>query len=91
MMPHPNATLIGSAGVSLLLFAFFLNLFKLMRSDRHPYILLNLIGGALACYSSYLIDFVPFVVLEGTWALVAAVALCKRLLRRSPPSPHSAT
>jgi hypothetical protein len=83
MMPHPNATLVGSAGVSLLLVAFFLNLFKLMRSDRYPYMLLNLTGGALACYSSYLINFLPFVILEGTWALVAAAALCKRLLRRS--------
>ncbi|HEY0077731.1 MAG TPA: hypothetical protein VGB73_03725 [Pyrinomonadaceae bacterium] len=83
MMSQTNATLIGSAGVSLLLLAFFLNLFKLMRPDRYPYMLLNLTGGALACYSSYLINFLPFVVLEGTWALVAAVALCKRLLRRS--------
>ena len=35
---------------------------------------------ALAGYASYLIGFVPFVILEGTWAVVAAVALGRRLL-----------
>jgi len=30
--------------------------------------------------ASYLIGFMPFVVLEGTWAVVAAVALARRLL-----------
>jgi len=29
--------------------------------------------------SSYLIDFLPFVLLEGTWAIVAGVALARKL------------
>ncbi|MFA6955195.1 MAG: hypothetical protein WC538_04900 [Thermoanaerobaculia bacterium] len=74
-----SATLVGSIGVSLLLLAFFLNLFKQLRVDGYPYIILNMIGGALACLSSWMIDFMPFVVLEGTWAVVAAVALVKKL------------
>jgi len=79
MPATPYATLVGSIGVSLLLLAFFLNLFKLLRVDGYPYITLNMIGGALACLSSWMIDFMPFVVLEGTWAAVAAVALMKKL------------
>lgn len=79
-MPSPYyATLVGSIGVSLLLLAFFLNLFKLLRVDSYAYIILNMIGGALACLSSWMIDFMPFVVLEGTWAVVAAVALARKL------------
>jgi len=74
-----SATLVGSIGVSLLLLAFFLNLFKLLRVDGYRYIALNMIGGALACLSSWMIDFMPFVVLEGTWAVVAAVALVKKV------------
>ena len=78
-MEHQSVpTMIGFLGVSLLLLAFFLNLFKFVRSEAYVYIALNLIGGALACYSSYLIDFMPFVVLEGTWSAVAAVALIRR-------------
>ncbi len=42
---------------------------------------LNLVGALLAGYSSYLISFMPFVVLEGTWAMVAAVAIVQRMLR----------
>lgn len=79
MITASPATLVGSVGVSLLLLAFFLNLFKLLRVDGYPYIALNMIGGALACLSSWMIDFMPFVVLEGTWAVVASVALARKL------------
>jgi hypothetical protein len=41
------------------------------------------LGAALACYSSYLIDFLPFVVLEGVWAIAAAVALARSFNPRS--------
>jgi hypothetical protein len=79
------ATLIGSAGVALLLLAFLLNSGHRLRVDGYPYLLMNLVGAALACYSSYLIDFFPFVVLEGTWAAVAAVALLRKARSLSPP------
>jgi hypothetical protein len=72
-------TVIGSFGVGLLLLAFFLNLFKFLRVDDWTYILFNLVGGGLACLSSWMIQFLPFVVLEGTWAAVAAVALTRKL------------
>ena len=83
-----QATLIGSLGVALLLLAFLLNVFRLLRVEGYPYIVLNLVGASLACYSSYLIDFMPFVVLEGTWAVVAGVALVRSLLGLSGVSSH---
>lgn len=70
------STLIGSIGVALLLLAFFLNLFGYLAAGRR-YALMNFIGGALSAYASYLIDYMPFVVLEGTWAAVALVALLR--------------
>lgn len=76
------ATLIGSVGVALLLVAFILNLLKLLRADARLYMSLNLVGAALACYSSYLIDFVPFVVLEGVWAAAALFAIARSTLDR---------
>ncbi|MGE0120945.1 MAG: hypothetical protein AB7S71_20325 [Dongiaceae bacterium] len=75
-----HATIVGSVGVGFLLLAFFLNLFRYLRADGLLYLGLNLVGAALACWSSWLIDFMPFVLLEGTWAIVAAVALGRRLL-----------
>jgi membrane-bound ClpP family serine protease len=74
------ATLIGSGGVALLLLAFLLNLFGALRTDGYAYTVLNLAGASLAGYSSYLIDFMPFVVLEAVWAGVAAVGLARRAL-----------
>ena len=74
------ANLIGTIGVALLLAAFVLNLLKRVSAEGYIYTLLNLPGAGLACYSSYLIDFLPFVVLEGVWALAAALALGRKAL-----------
>jgi hypothetical protein len=74
-----QATAVGFVGVALLLAAFLLNLFKLLRSDGQLYMGLNLVGAGLACYSSYLINFMPFVILEGVWALVALGGLLRAL------------
>lgn len=79
-MPHGNsAAMIGSVGVTLLLVAFFLNLMKSLRADGWLYLLMNLVGATMSCYSSYLIRFMPFVVLEGTWAAVAAMGIARKL------------
>jgi len=89
-VPADAATLIGSAGVALLLLAFLLQLMRVLRADGALYAALNLVGAALACYASYLIGFKPFVVLEGSWAFVAAVALVRALSGRHPRSEHGA-
>jgi hypothetical protein len=78
-----DATLIGSAGVALLLGAFLLNLLKRLPPNARAYAGINLVGASLACYSSYLIDFMPFVVLEGVWALAALVALARSMMAGS--------
>ena len=71
------ANLIGSVGVALLLVAFVLNLAKRLPSSAATYTVLNFVGAGLACYSSYLIDFLPFVVLEGVWSLAALASLVR--------------
>jgi hypothetical protein len=80
-MTHADpATLIGSSGVALLLISFLLNQVGLLRSGGYRYLGLNLVGAGLACYSSYLINFMPFVLLEGVWALVALAAIARALV-----------
>ena len=71
--------LIGTVGVSLLLVAFFLNLFGLIGRRTFKYLLLNLVGAAMACSASLLIEFFPFVILEGTWTVVAIIGLIRVL------------
>ena len=66
---------IGALGVFVLLFAFALNLSGRLNNSRPTYHLLNAVGAGLACYASWIIDFIPFVVLEASWLVVALIAL----------------
>jgi hypothetical protein len=70
-----GAELLGTAGVSLLLIAFALNLLKKLESDSTLYLLLNMAGAGIACLSSYLIAFWPFVVLEAVWTISSLMIL----------------
>ncbi len=65
---------IGFIGVSILLIAFLLNLLKRISQGSHVYILLNFFGAGLACIASILIEYTPFIILEGTWTLVSLVS-----------------
>lgn len=69
---------IGTLGVSLLLLAFALNLAKKIQADSNLYLLLNCFGALLACMSSYLISFWPFVILEGVWTISSLFILIKK-------------
>lgn len=71
--------IIGTVGVGLILMAFFLSTAKLMESNGKSYYVINVIGAALACYASLLIDYWPFVILEGTWTLVSIYGLMKAM------------
>jgi hypothetical protein len=73
---------IGFVGVSILLLAFLLSLFKKISQDSHTYILLNLIGAGLACVASILIEYVPFIILEGAWTLVSLISWIRLFLSR---------
>jgi hypothetical protein len=88
MVGAESANVLGFIGVSLLLIAFFLNLVGLTTVNDRVYIALNFVGASLSCMSSYLVKFVPFVILEGTWAVVAGIALIRILIAgRGSPNP----
>jgi hypothetical protein len=69
--------IIGSIGVGLILLAYFLNTFELMPKDGYLFFVMNIIGAGLACYASYLIGYLPFIILEGTWTLVSVIGLLR--------------
>ena len=77
------AEILGTIGVSMILVGFSLNLFGLMQRRSYKYVLLNLVGGGLACTASILIAFFPFIILEGTWTVVAVVGLINLLRSRN--------
>lgn len=72
------ADTINTIGVSLILLSFLLLSFKKVSSVSRIYNSLNFIGAGLACYGSFLIQAIPFIFLEGIWALVALYGLMKK-------------
>jgi hypothetical protein len=72
--------IMGSLGVAILLFAFVLNMLKIIGTESLSYLLLNFIGAGIACFASWLIPYFPFVILEGVWAVVSLVSLVKNLM-----------
>lgn len=67
-----NLTLIiGTLGMSLLLIAFVLNLLKKIMQNSVSYNILNIIGGGLLTYYAYVLNTIPFLVLESIWTIFA--------------------
>ena len=71
--------IIGTIGVGLILIAYFLNIFSWIKKDGILFYLMNIIGASIACFTSYLIHYIPFVILEGTWAFVSIIGLLKSI------------
>jgi len=69
--------IIGTAGVGLILLAYFASIMGWIGGKGKLFFLLNIAGAGLACYASWLINYWPFVVLEGTWLLVSVFGLFK--------------
>jgi len=65
----------GFIGVAVLLLAYFLHLQNIIQKEEITYLLLNFAGAAMACFASILLNYWPFIVLEGCWAVVSAVGL----------------
>ncbi|MEO8516131.1 MAG: hypothetical protein ABI426_05270 [Flavobacterium sp.] len=69
--------IIGAIGVGIILIAYFLNIFTFITKDGKLYFVLNIVGASIACYASILINYMPFIILEATWAFVSIMALIK--------------
>jgi membrane-bound ClpP family serine protease len=72
-----SGEVLGTLGVTLLLIAFALNLANKLSASSFTYLFLNILGAGLACVSSYLIKFWPFVVLEGVWTISSCIMLLR--------------
>jgi len=70
---------IGFIGVFQILLAYILNVTGKLKSKDVLFILLNLTGASMACLASILLNYLPFIILEGVWAFVSLIALIKKL------------
>ena len=68
---------IGFIGVFQILLAYVLNVIGKVDKGDLTFILLNLFGAGTACYASILMNYIPFIILEGIWALVSLVSLIR--------------
>ncbi|AIG29403.1 hypothetical protein SL053_001557 [Flavobacterium psychrophilum] len=71
--------IIGTIGVSIVLAAYFLNIFSLIPKEGALFFILNILGACITCYTSIIIDYKPFAMLEGIWVLVSLFGLIKSL------------
>jgi hypothetical protein len=71
--------IIGTIGVGLILIAYFLNMFSLVKKEGILFYVMNIVGASIACFASVLISYWPFIILEGTWAIVSVIGLMKSI------------
>ncbi|MDH3321830.1 MAG: hypothetical protein OEM04_02510 [Flavobacteriaceae bacterium] len=72
-----NIDWIGFIGVFQILLAYILNVTGKLTNKDLTFILLNLAGAGMACLASILMKYLPFIILEGVWAVVSLIALLK--------------
>jgi len=73
--------IVGTIGVGLILLAYFFNTFSLIPKEGKLFFSMNIIGAGLACYASFLINYVPFIILEGVWCIVSIAGFVKLLYK----------
>ena len=73
---------IGFIGVTILLIAYFLNLTNRLSKESLGYLSLNFIGAGIACFASILLDYMPFIILEGSWTIVSAYGIIQYLKKK---------
>lgn len=68
---------LGFIGVFQILLAYILNLIGKIKNTDLTFILLNLIGAAMACLASIFMEYIPFIILEGVWTFASIISLLK--------------
>lgn len=68
---------IGFIGVFQILLAYFLNVIGKINHPDLSFILLNLVGAGMACLASILMEYLPFILLEGAWSTISLISLIR--------------
>ena len=70
---------LGALGVFQILLAFVLNLAKKVTTTDWSFLILNTIGASMACSASILLEYLPFIILEGVWALTSLISVVQKI------------
>jgi hypothetical protein len=82
----PADQIVSLVGALLILSAFVLSTFERLSPKSAAYLWLNFVGAAGLTFTAVVGRQYGFVLLEGTWALIALLALVRAFLRRSSTS-----
>jgi hypothetical protein len=67
----------GAIGGGIILIAYLLELFQHIDPYNKAFLAANIIGSALLTYYAYLLDSIPFIVLNAAWVLGSVYQLYK--------------
>lgn len=76
-------SILGIAGVALLLTAFGLNLIGRLSEQSVAYLMMNIVGASLAALYAWAGGQMPFVVLEVVWGTAALARLVRNLAQKN--------
>lgn len=74
------AEFIGTFGVTMLLVGWTGLLTEYIKAYSLTYLSLGILGAALCCWSSYLIGFIPFIVLNFLYALFGIYVVIQKII-----------
>ena len=69
-------------GVAILLIAFVLILINRISKNGITYLFMNFIGSSLATVASYLIHYIPFIILEAAWMLASLFGIWQNFISK---------
>jgi hypothetical protein len=75
--------IISSVGVFFILLAFFLMTFNFLSEKSKMYFILNIVGGSFAFAGAFLMNSIPFMIMEIIWVLVAVYGILKHLKKQA--------
>ena len=70
---------LGALGVFQILLAYVLNLAKKVATTDWSFLILNTVGASMACSASVLLEYWPFIILEGVWALTSLTSVIQKI------------
>ena len=70
---------LGALGVFQILLAYVLNLAKKVETTDWSFLILNTVGASMACSASVLLEYWPFIILEGVWALTSLISVIQKI------------